>query len=344
MEGTSTMSETTAASAYSVVVADDSPTMRRIVGGVLERAGFTVVLADDGVEAVQQVFATQPDVVVLDVQMPRVSGYVAARVLKDDWQTADVPVLFLTSLGAASDRYWGDRAGAEQFLTKDFEAPELVDAVHGAIAAAARGRGAAERLKPEPVELSDDDVMARVCDLLDRKLFEASVTQDITAIAADVHGYEETVAAVLGALANIVDCDLAGMLLFEQPGSPQSTYLSVARDVTQQQYLEFLQGVAEAAEQATGVATPVDELNPRVADPGQRLGALDPELVDPASGVATFLTMPLRAGGRLLGLLALSSGMANAFGESALTTLRLVAPPAAVVVDHARLARAGAEV
>jgi GAF domain-containing protein len=50
--------------------------------------------------------------------------------------------------------------------------------------------------------------------------------------------------------------------------------------------------------------------------------------------------MPLRAGGRVLGLLALSSGQANAFGESALSTLRLVAPPAAVVVDHARLSGA----
>ena len=55
--------------------------------------------------------------------MPRVSGYVAARVLKDDWQTADIPVLLLTSLDAASDRYWGEHVGAEAFLTKDFEAP-----------------------------------------------------------------------------------------------------------------------------------------------------------------------------------------------------------------------------
>ena len=94
-----------------VVVADDSATMRRIVGGVLTAAGFDVVLAEDGVDAIQAVFATMPDVVVLDVQMPRVSGYVAARVLKDDWRTADLPVLFLTSLGAASDRYWGARAG-----------------------------------------------------------------------------------------------------------------------------------------------------------------------------------------------------------------------------------------
>ena len=90
-----------------VVIADDSPTLRRIVGTVLERAGYTVVTAEDGVEAVQAVFANQPDAVILDVQMPRVSGYVAARLLKDDWQTADIPVLLLTSLDAASDRYWG---------------------------------------------------------------------------------------------------------------------------------------------------------------------------------------------------------------------------------------------
>ncbi len=328
---------------YAVVVADDSPTMRRIVGGVLERAGFAVTLAEDGVEAVQAVFGTQPDVVVLDVQMPRVSGYVAARVLKDDWQTADVPVLFLTSLGAASDRYWGDRAGADKFLTKDFEAPELVDAVRASITEAAQGRGDRERLKPDPLQLTDDDVLARVCDLLDRKLFEASVTQDITTIAADVHGYEETVAAVLGALANIVDCDLVGMLLLEAPGTEQAAYVSVAREVTQQQYVEFVQGLAEAAEQASGRSIDALALDPRVADPRGLLGSLDPDVVDPSTGLATFLSMPLRAGGTLLGVLALSSGTANAFGESALTTLRLVASPAAVVVDHARLAGARAD-
>jgi CheY-like chemotaxis protein len=320
-----------------VVVADDSPTLRRIVSGVLSNAGFDVVLAEDGVQAVQAVFRTMPDVVVLDVQMPRVSGYVAARVLKDDWQTADLPVLFLTSLNAASDRYWGARAGAERFLTKDFEAPELVDAVRSALAAAERARGGRAALKAEPLELSDDDVMARVCDLLDRKLFEASVTQDVTTIAADVHGFEETVAAVLESMENIVDCDLVSVMLLAGDGlAPEATYVSVAREVTQQHYREFLEAVAEAADQATGGSTSISELQPLVADAHGRLGAADSDGVE-NPGMATFLSMPLRAGGRLLGLLALSSGTANAFGESALTTLRLVAPPAAVVIDHARL-------
>ncbi len=316
-----------------VVVADDSPVMRRIVTGVLEGAGFDVVQAEDGMEAVQQVFRTMPDVVVLDVQMPRVSGYVAARVLKDDWQTADVPVLFLTSLNAASDRYWGARAGGERFLTKDFEAPELVDAVTSAMAAAEAARGG-RALRADPVELSDDDVLARVCDILDRKLFEASVTQDVTTIAADVHGFEETVAAVLGSLQNIVDCDLVSVILLDGiASSPEATYVSVAREVSDTHYRQFLDSIVGAVDQTTGGRTSVAELSCLIADPHGRLGAAEVEDVP----MATFLSMPLRAGGRLLGTLALSSSSANAFGESALATLRLVAGPAAVVIDHARL-------
>src|SRR5213082_2461446 len=154
-----------------VVIADDSPTLRRIVTSVLAREGFEVIAAEDGVEAVQAVFRVQPDAVVLDVQMPRVSGYVAARVLKDDWQTADIPVILLTSLDAATDRYWGALVGADRFLSKDFEAPQLVAAVREVIANADTARGGRARLVPDPVELGDDDVYARIGDLLDRKLF-----------------------------------------------------------------------------------------------------------------------------------------------------------------------------
>ncbi|MDQ1602850.1 MAG: hypothetical protein QOE01_695, partial [Actinomycetota bacterium] len=181
-----------------VLIADDSPTLRRIVTTVLEREGFTVVTAEDGVEAVQGAFRTQPDAIILDVQMPRLSGYVAARLLKDDWQTAEIPVLLLTSLDAASDRYWGAQTGADRFLTKDFEAPELVTAVRDVLQASDAARGGRPPLRPDPVELGDDEVLARVSELLDRKLFEASVSSEVTQIASDVHGFEETVAAVLG--------------------------------------------------------------------------------------------------------------------------------------------------
>ena len=84
---------------------------------------------------------------------------------------------------------------------------------------------------------------------LDRNLFEASVTQDVTSIATDVHGFEETVAAVLEAMERIVDCDLVSVMLLSGDGvAPEATYVSVSREVTQQHYREFLAAVAEAAD------------------------------------------------------------------------------------------------
>src|SRR3954451_16914035 len=244
-----------------VVIADDSPTLRRIVSSVLTRDGFEVVQAEDGVEAVQAVLRTMPDAVVLDVQMPRVSGYVAARLLKDDWQTADIPVVLLTSLDAASDRYWGAHAGADRYLTKDFEAPQLVEAVRETIAAGEAARGGRPAMRPDPVELSADDVMWRVCDLLDRKLFETSVAADVTALAATTHGFEHTVAGVLEVLRRFVDYDLASVLLLDE----RTTYVAVANETSTAQYSEFLDAAVGAAVAATGADISVGALDVRMA-------------------------------------------------------------------------------
>src|SRR3954451_13822587 len=232
-----------------IVIADDSPTLRRIVGSVLTKAGHEVVEAEDGVEAVQAVLRVQPDVVILDVQMPRVSGYVAARLLKDDWQTADIPVILLTSLDAASDRYWGAQTGADRYLTKDFEAPDLTGAVADVIAAADAARDGRPALRAEPLELSEQDVLSRVCDLLDRKLFETSVAAEVTRIPATTHGFEQTVAEVLGVLRRFVDYDLAAVLLVEE----RTAYISVARQCSQEHFGEFVTAAADAVQAAAGV-------------------------------------------------------------------------------------------
>ena len=228
-----------------VVIADDSPTLRRIVGTVLERAGYTVVTAEDGVEAVQAVFANQPDAVILDVQMPRVSGYVAARLIKDDWQTADIPVLLLTSLDAASDRYWGRHAGADRFLTKDFEAPQLIEAL---LRPPQRGRRQARRPRaadPRPHRAGRRRVLGRVCDLLDRKLFEAQVAADMTTIAADVHGLRGDRRRRPRRAQRDRRLRHRRPLMLDD----RSTYLTVARETSHQQYAELFTAMADAASQ-----------------------------------------------------------------------------------------------
>jgi DNA-binding NarL/FixJ family response regulator len=269
-----------------------------------------------------------PDVVVLDVQMPRVSGYVAARLLKDDWQTADIPIILLTSLDAASDRYWGAQTGADRYFTKDFEAPQLVAAVHEVIESANQLRGGA-MFRAEPTDLSDDDVLSRVCDLLDRKLFETSVAAEVSSLAATTHGIEQTVAGVLDVLKRFVDYDVASVVL----GQERTAYVAVAQQSSERQYSSMLNAAVEALASASGQSITAADLDLRLADPDGLLGDEDDR------DMATFLSMPLKGhGGHVVGLIALSSAQKNAFGETALGTLRLVDSPAALVIDNARLA------
>jgi transcriptional regulator with GAF, ATPase, and Fis domain len=133
---------------------------------------------------------------------------------------------------------------------------------------------------------------------------------------------------VLGVLGRIVDYDLAAVCMLDDG----VTYLTVARESSQMQYTEFFGAVADAASQVTGTTVDVRDLVPRVADPRGLLGQ------DDEGRMATFLSMPLRAAGRVVGAIAMSSATKNAFGEASLNTLRLIEGPAAVVVNNARLA------
>ena len=310
-----------------IVIADDSPTLRRIVSSVLTSVGYDVVQAEDGVDAVQTVFREQPDAVVMDVQMPRVSGYVATRLLKDDWQTADIPVVLLTSLDAASDRYWGTKTGADGYLTKDFEAPDLTGAVAAVLDKAAAARGGRPSIKADPVELSADDVLSKVCDLLDRKLFETSVAAEVTELAARTHGFDDTVHALLDVVRRFVDFHLAGVLLLEE----RRGYVAVAHETSDTHFDEFRARVADSVGSAAGVSYDLAAVDVRVVDPEGYLGD------DDEGPMATFLSMPLRGhGGRVIGVLALSSSLPSAFSETSLTTLKLLEGPTALVVDNAR--------
>ncbi len=311
-----------------ILVADDSAGRRRIISSVLERAGFETVIAADGLAAVQSVFRDRPDAVILDVRLPQLSAYVVTRLLKDDPATAGLPVVIITSRDGSSDRYWGEQTGADRVLDNDFGAQDVVSAVRGALATADEMRQGRPRAAAVAVELEDADVLARVSELLDRKLFEAKVSADVTAIAANVNGFEATLAAVLELLARILDHDLAAVCLLDT----RVTYLTVARDASHRHYRDFCAAIADTAGNLLGHPVMPTDLVPRVADPQGLLRA------DQDDEMGTFLSLPLRARGRLIGCLAVSSTDADAFGDAARDILRLIEQPAAVVISNARLA------
>jgi twitching motility two-component system response regulator PilH len=317
-----------------IVIADDSPTLRRIVSSVLTKHGHEVVQAEDGIGAVQAVFAHQPDAVVLDVQMPRVSGFIAVRVLKDDWQTADIPVVMLTSLDAASDRYWADQSGVDHYLTKDFAAGELTDAIDGVLAAAATARGGRPAMRPDPVELSESDVLARVCDLLDRKLFESSVAQSVTAIAPRRAGWRPPSPPCSAC------CSASSATTWPRCCWPRSARRTSrwARTPSARTTTPSWPPLPRRSRRTAG-----RRLTAGAVDPGGAgRGTLVPAAEDlPRLRVGRDVDVPVHAAARSRrdggGRLALSSATRNAFGETALSTLKLLEGPSAIVIDNARL-------
>jgi DNA-binding response OmpR family regulator len=122
-----------------ILAVDDQPSIRRLVEINLGKAGYRVTTASDGREALDQIAAERPDMVVLDVTMPEVDGYEVLRRLREDEETADLPVLMLSGRTRDFDiaRAW--RTGADTYLPKPFDPRQLLSTV--------------EHLLDEPAEL-----------------------------------------------------------------------------------------------------------------------------------------------------------------------------------------------
>ena len=109
-----------------ILIVDDSPTERFFLADLLTKRGYSVVTAENGEEALLKVRSEKPSLVVMDVVMPGTSGYQATRAIARDPATQAIPVILCTSKGAESDRIWGLRQGAKEYVVKPVNPEELL--------------------------------------------------------------------------------------------------------------------------------------------------------------------------------------------------------------------------
>lgn len=127
--GTSTFTEVVVGYMSTVLIVEDSIAQREMITDLLKSSGMTVTHAADGVEALEAILSEPPDLVVLDIVMPRMNGYEVCRRLKSDPKTQNVPVVMCSSKGEEFDRYWGMKQGADAYIAKPFQPTELVGTV-----------------------------------------------------------------------------------------------------------------------------------------------------------------------------------------------------------------------
>ena len=123
------LSDPSALSGVKVMVIDDSNTIRRSAEIFLLQAGCTVILAEDGFDALAKIADHQPDLVFVDIMMPRLDGYQTCALIKKNAKFRGTPVIMLSSKDGLFDRARGRMVGSDQYLTKPFTKESLLKAV-----------------------------------------------------------------------------------------------------------------------------------------------------------------------------------------------------------------------
>ena len=111
------------------LVVDDSAVIRELIAVNLELEGFEVATAGDGESALRLARELHPDVITLDVMMPRITGFEAVELLRQDPDTASIPIVMVTGRAQAADLARGEEVGVDAYLTKPFEPAELIEVV-----------------------------------------------------------------------------------------------------------------------------------------------------------------------------------------------------------------------
>lgn len=109
-----------------VLLVEDSIPTRKMISTLLIKQGLKVEIAIDGAQALEILPNISPDLVVLDIVMPKMNGYELCRTIKSNPQTKDLPVVICSAKGEDFDRYWGMKQGADAYIAKPFEGKELI--------------------------------------------------------------------------------------------------------------------------------------------------------------------------------------------------------------------------
>jgi twitching motility two-component system response regulator PilH len=112
-----------------ILLVDDSPTERHFLSNLLTKQGYQVALAENGEEALSKAKLEKPDLIIMDVVMPGLNGFQATRAITKDDETKHIPVIMCTTKGQETDKVWGMRQGAKDYVTKPVNEAELLDKI-----------------------------------------------------------------------------------------------------------------------------------------------------------------------------------------------------------------------
>lgn len=208
-----------------ILIADDSPTVVDILKYALEESGCDVVTAHDGLDAMEKIYTEVPEVLLLDLMMPKMDGYKVCRILKDDKLTNHILVVMLTAKDQFDDRIWKVKAMADEYLIKSSDpfaiADTLIDTINKEEYVSRRSSSEALEsrrkliLRQEKAQTKMEagtlilSINEKVNKLLDKKIIEPTLMCEVLAVAEQQKGLREVMEDVLVILRMVFEYDIA---------------------------------------------------------------------------------------------------------------------------------------
>lgn len=193
-----------------VLVADDSSAIRMKLSERFEEEGFSVIEAVDGLDCIKKVFKYNPDFVILDVKMPKFTGYQACRFLKSHPHTAHIPVMILTALDQPLDELWGYQTGADIYRTKNTKIEVLIEDAKRMI------KTQGSKLSEWEREITEIEILNFLNEVLDERLFQLTLINDIINLSFKTENLDELLRSSAQYLYKISPFYCVGIVLEEE--------------------------------------------------------------------------------------------------------------------------------
>lgn len=313
-----------------LLLADDSPTILKIVSDRLREEGYEVITAADGVEAAEKAFRESPDLILLDVVMPRMNGYQVCRLLKNEPSTKHIPIAILTSKDQPREKFWGLQTGADEYICKGIDDQQLLEIIQRLLrrSSVVKPIHKNDQLRP----LQHVDILQRANELLDRTLYDATIVNEIGKLVHSLQNYEETIQSTLVMLHKLIDYSVAVLALTHGEGG----------EFIVKPWLPFIgqDELTAIREKVLGILRPYLPFAQGEMDFPVRVLGGDGQLSSNQQAgleLEKMICVPVKAKGAVVGLFAVFPMPGKVFTPEDEDTLRLVANHAYIVIDNAWL-------
>ena len=207
---------------YKVLLIEDSVTQLEMLKLQFIKAGFNVETAKDGAEGYQRVFETAPDLVLSDIVMPNLNGYQLCRLLKNNPFTKNIPVILLTILDKKIDRFWGNKSGADKFISKTTSFEEIKEISRKVIETTPVSDEYKKVLQNNVV--SNETVQNQINNILDELLMNSTFLNEFRDLGEFLPHEKKLIEKTFTLLGSFVDYNLAG-LFFSSPDAKEKNVL-----------------------------------------------------------------------------------------------------------------------